>query len=207
MALKGVKEPQLPAIDGEFLKAHGVEESAGEAGLRDKGKTALTKERDKAIQNRLKVQALDQLLAAHPVGVPVALIEQEIPRLREEATARMNVGKIDKDKLRELLPDSIFEQNARRRVTLGLLIGEVIRSKNLQLDAQRVEKTLDEMAADYEHPEQVRQFYRGRPDLLQGLRAMVLEDQVVESLISGVQPLEVAMSLDELLKPQAQAQA
>lgn len=207
VTLKSVKEAVLPEMNGEFLKAHGVEESAGEAGLREKGRTALTKERDKAIQNRLKLQALDQLLAVNPIEVPTALVEQEIPRLRDETTARMNVGKMDKDKLRELLPDTVFEQNARRRVTLGLLVGEVIRSKKIELDAQRAEKALDEVAADYEHPEQVKQFYRGRPDLLQGLRGMVLEDQVVDALLSGVQPNEVSMSLDDLLKPQAQAQA
>jgi trigger factor len=207
VTLKSVKEAVLPEIDEEFLKAHGVEASAGEAGLREKGRTALTKERDKAIQSRLKLQALDQLLAVNPVEVPDALVEQEIPRLRDETTARMNVGKMDKDKLRELLPDAVFEQNARRRVTLGLLVGEVIRSRKIELDAQRVEKALDEMSADYEQPEQVKQFYRGRPDLLQGLRGMVLEDQVVESLLNGVQPSEVGMSLDELLKPQTQAQA
>ncbi|MGH8505452.1 MAG: trigger factor, partial [Stenotrophobium sp.] len=104
VTLQNVKEAVLPEINEEFLKAHGVEAAAGEAGLREKGRTALTKERDKAIQNRLKLQALDQLLAVNPIEVPTALVEQEIPRLRDETTARMNVGKMDKDKLRELLP-------------------------------------------------------------------------------------------------------
>ncbi|MGH8456359.1 MAG: trigger factor [Stenotrophobium sp.] len=207
VTLKSIKEPQMPAMDAEFLKAHGVEEPAGEAGLREKGRTALTKERDKAVQSRLKTQALDQLLAANPIEIPSALTEQEIPRMRDEAAARMNMAKVGPEKLRELLPDAIFEQNARRRVALGLLVGEVIKAKDIKLDQSRVEKALDDIAADYEHPEQVRQFYRGRQDLMQGLRAMVLEDQVVETLIGGVNPVEVKLTLDELLKPQPPAQA
>ena len=207
MTLKEVKEPQLPAIDAEFLKAHQVEESAGEAGLRAKGRTALEKERDKALQSRLKSQTLDQLLSTNPIEIPQTLIEQEIPCLREEAIARMNLAKIPDDKKRELLPDAIFTQNAQKRVALGLLIGEVIKTKDIKLDAERVETTLSELAADYEQPEQVKQFYRGRQDLLQSLRAMVLEDQVVATLIEGAVMTDVPMSLDDLLKPPAAAPA
>lgn len=207
VSLKDVQEPTLPAIDDEFLKSHGVEDGAGEAGLRAKCRAALEKERDKGIANRLKTQALDQLLAANPLELPQALVEQEIPRLREEAAARMNIGKLKPEKAAQMLPDALFQQTAHRRVALGLLIGEVIKARDIQLDPARVDQTLADLAADYEHPEQVKGYYRGRPDLMQGLRAMVLEDQVVHELIRGCQPVERPMTLDELLNPQAQAQS
>lgn len=207
VTLKEVKEPVLPEIDAEFLKAHGIAEADGVAGLRAKGRSALEKERDKAINNRLKSQALEQLLEANPIEIPAALTEQEIPRLREEAGARMNMAKIAPEKLKELMPDAVFAPQAQRRVALGLLIGEVIKSKQIKLDAAKVEQALTDMAADYEQPEQVKQFYRGRQDLMQGLSAMVLEDQVVAALIEGVAASSVTMSLDDLLKPQAPAQA
>ncbi|HEY0975649.1 MAG TPA: trigger factor [Solimonas sp.] len=205
--LKEVREPKLPEVDEAFLKTHGVEDGAGVDGLRMKCRAALEKERDKAVQNRLKSQALEQLLSLNPIEIPGALIEQEIPRLREEAAARMNMAKVDADKRKDLLPDALFEQTARRRVALGLLIGEVIKAQDLQLDAARVEKALDDLAADYEQPEQVKAFYRSRPDLLQGLRAMALEDQVVESLIAGGTQSETPMALEALLNPQQSAQA
>lgn len=207
VTLKEVKEAKLPAIDDEFLKAHSVEEGAGEAGLRAKCRTALEKERDKGIRNRLKTQALDQLLAQNPIDIPEALIAQEVPRLREEATARMNLAQVPPEKLKELLPDTLFAPQAQKRVALGLLIGEVIKSQDIKLDPARVEKALDEMAADYEQPEQVKAYYRSRPEMLQGLRAMVLEDQVVDHLIAGVAVNDKPMSLDELLNPQRAAQA
>jgi trigger factor len=207
MTLKEVKEPQLPAIDAEFLKAHQVTEAEGEAGLRAKGRIALEKEREKALQARLKTQTLDQILSSNPIEIPQALIEQEIPRLREEAISRMNLAKIPDDKKRELLPDALFSANAHKRVALGLLIGEVIKAREIKLDAERVETALSELSADYEQPEQVKQFYRGRQDLMQGLRSMVLEDQVVAALIEGATMTEVSMSLDELLKPPVSAPA
>jgi trigger factor len=203
VTIKSVKQPELPAIDAEFLKSHAVEESAGEAGLRAKCRSALEKERDKGVQNRLKTQALDQLLEKHPFEIPRSLIDQEIPRLRDEAAARMGLNRqgnrIPPERLESLFPAEMFVPQAQRRVALGLLIGEVIKARDVKLDQARVESALDGIAGDYEHPEQVKQFYRSRPDLLQGLRAMVLEDQVVESLLGGVKPAEKKMSLDELL--------
>ena len=208
VTLKSVKEVVLPALnDSEFLKAHGVGEAGGEQGLRSKSRTALENERNKAIKGRIKTQVLDQLLAAHPIDVPQGLIEQELPRLREEAAGRMNMGKIKPEKAKELLPDQLFEATAKRRVALGLLIGEVIKSKNISLDSSRVEQTLDEMATDYEQPEQVKQFYRSRPDLLQGLRAVVLEDQVVDALVAAATVTEAPLTLELLLNPQAPAAA
>jgi len=206
VTLKEVKEPVLPAIDEAFLKLHSVEEGAGEAGLRAKCRTALEKERDKGVRNQLKGQVLEQLLAANPVEIPQALIAQEIPRLREEAVSRMNMANVPKDKHAELLPDALFEQQAQKRVALGLLIGEVIKTQKVQLDTSRVDQALEEMAADYEQPEQVKAYYRSRPEMLQGLRAMVLEDQVVDTLIAGVTPTDKTLSLDELLNPQRPAQ-
>lgn len=207
VTLHEVQEARLPEIDAEFLKTHSVEPSEGEAGLRTKCRAALEKERDKAVSNRLKTQALDQLLSRNPIEVPQALIEQELPRLREEAASRMNLAKVDDDKRKELLPDALFEETARRRVALGLLIAEVIRARDIKLDPARVDKALDNVSADYEQPEQVKAFYRSRPDLLQGLRAMVLEEQVVDSLVGGVTPVTRSMSLDELLNPAQPAQA
>lgn len=201
--LHEVKETTLPAIDDAgFLKAHGVDSPQG---LREKARSALENERDKATRNRLKAQVLEQLLSHNPIDVPQALIDQEIARLRADAAGRMNMGKLKPEKSDQLLPAALFEQTARRRVALGLLIGEVIRKKNIQLDPGRVDKALDDMAADYEQPEEVKQYYRSQGSLMQGLRAVVLEDQVVETLLAGVTPVDQPMTLEQLLNPQAQA--
>lgn len=201
--LHEVRQPSLPTLDDpEFLQAHGVD---SEAALRDKARSALENERDKAVRNRLKAQVLEQLLAQNPIDVPQALIDQEIPRLREDAAGRMNMGKLPPEKRAQLLPASLFEQTARRRVALGLLIGEIIKKLGVKLDAARVDGALDEMASDYEQPEEVKQYYRSQANMMQGLRAVVLEDQVVERLLAGITPVDQPMTLEQLLNPQAQA--
>ena len=203
--LKDVQEPKLPELDEAFFKAQGLEAGQGVDALRGKVKAALEAERDKAIKGRVKNQVLEQLLGANPIPVPQAMVAQETARLREEASSRFNAAKMKPEQLAKLFPDEMLEPNARRRVSLGLLITEVIREKKIVIDAARQEQLLDEIAADYQQPEQIKQFYRSRADLMQGLRAMVMEEQVVESLLAGAQSKDVPMALDDLLKPAGQA--
>lgn len=211
VSLKKVEAATLPEIDAEFLKGHNVDPDAGVDGLRSKCRQALEKERDKAVRNRLKQQVMDQLLAANPIEVPTALVEQETPRLQQEAASRMglqNQKGFKPEQLDQMLPAQIFTPQAQRRVALGLLVGEVMKSEKIELDSSRVDTEIANIAADYEHPEQVRQYYQSRPDLLQGLRAMVLEEQVVDTLLDKVTPAAVTMTLDALLQPpQPPAQA
>ena len=205
VTLKEVKEIVLPNVeDAEFLKAHGVETVEA---LREKGKGALENERAKAIRNRQKSQVMEQLLQKNPLEIPQALIDAEIPRVREQAAGRMNMTQLPPEKLAELLPNQLFEAQAKRRVALGLLLAEAIRKKEVKLDAARVEQALDQLATDFEQPEQVKQYYRQQPQLMEGLRATVLEDQVVEALLTGAQQPEKPMTLEQLLNPQAQSAA
>lgn len=197
--LKEVRESRLPELDEEFFKAHGVE-GQGLEGLRAKVKAALEAEAAKAARSRLKTQVLEQLLAANPIDVPDALVQQEVERMREEAAARFG-RQLKPEQKAQLFPDDVLGVGARRRVALGLLVAEVIKAREIKLDDARLERALGEIAADYEDAEQVKQYYRSRPELLQGLRAMVLEDQVVESLLAGAQTRDEPMPLDALLKP------
>lgn len=205
VALKDVQEPKLPELDAEFLKVNGVEEGQGVDGLRAKIKAALEQERDKAVKARLKTQVLEQLLAANPIDVPRAMVAQETTRLREETAQRFNAARMKPDQVQKLFPDEMLEPGARRRVSLGLLIGEVIKDRKIVMDPSRQDRLLDEIAADYQQAEQVKQHYRSRPELMQGLRAIVMEEQVVEALLAGAQVTDLPMALDDLLKPAQQA--
>jgi trigger factor len=205
VTLKEVQEPKLPELDAAFFKAQGLEDGQGLDALRTKIRTALEAERDKAVKARVKAQVLEQLLAANPIDVPQAMVAQEIGRLREEAAARFNAAKMKPEQLAQLFPNEVLEPNARRRVSLGLLIAEVIRDRKIVLDPARQERMLDELSGDYQNPDQIKQYYRGRAELMQGLRAMVMEEQVVEALLAGAKSKDAPMTLDDLLKPAGQA--
>jgi len=206
VTLKEVQEPKLAELDAAFFKAQGLDEGQGLDALRDKVRAALETEREKAIAARLKTQVLEQLLAANPIDVPQAMVAQETARLREETASRFGTMKMKADQLRKLFPDEMLEPNARRRVALGLLIAEVIRQRKIVMDPARQERVLDQIAGEYQQPDQIKQYYRSRPELMQGLRAMVMEEQVVESLLGGAQTQDLKMSLDDLLKPAGQTQ-
>lgn len=198
-----VKEVVLPAPDdAEFLEAHKVENVES---LRSKAHEALENEKQKAIQRLQKNQVMEQLSELNALEVPKSLVEQEIPGMRQQAVQRMNMQNVPADKLAEMLPAQLFEAGAARKVKLGLLLGEVIKQKEVKLDAVKVDAALDAMARDFEQPEQVKAYYRSRPEMMDGLRAMVLEDQVVEMLMSGARKTEKPMTLEQLLNPQAAA--
>lgn len=203
--LKDVQEPKLPELDEAFFRAQGLEAGQGLDALRAKVQAALEAERDKAAKGRVKNQVLEQLVAANPIPLPEAMVAQETARLREEASARFKAAKMKPEQLKQLFPDEMLAPNARRRVSLGLLIAEIIRERKILVDPARQEKLLDEVAADYQQPEQIKQYYRGNPQLMQGLRAIVMEEQVVESLVAGAKSKDAPMALDDLLKPAGQA--
>lgn len=201
--IKEVKEVMLPSVEeAEFLKAHSVESVEA---LLLKAREALENERRKAIQRRQKNMVMEQLASKNPIEVPQALVAQEIPRMREQAAGRMNMQQVPPDKLAEMLPAQLFEAGASKKVALGLLLGEVIKQKQIKLDPVRVEQALDGMAADFEQPEQVKAYYRSKPEMLDGLRAMVLEDQVVEVLLADARKIDKPMALEQLLNPQSPA--
>jgi trigger factor len=150
---------------------------------------------------------MEQLADRNPVEVPRSLIEAEVPKLREQAAGRMNLQQVPPEKLTEMLPDQLFHGAAARKVLLGLLLGEVIKQQQIKLDPQRVEVALESLASDYEQPEQVKNFYRSKPEMMQGLQAMVLEDQVVDALLAQATRTDTPMSLEQLLNPRPAAAA
>lgn len=209
VTIKEVREPKLPEINEEFLQQHGVEEGGIEA-LTAKCREALETERDKAVTARLKRDVMEALHTMHPIDVPASLVAEEIDRMRAETAERIGANrggnKLKPEQLRAMLPGEMFEPGAKRRVALGLLIGEVINARNIQFDPARVDAALERIAGDFEDPAEVRKVYQSRPDLMQGLRGVVIEEQVVEGLVATAQVSDVPMSLEELLKSQNQAQ-
>jgi trigger factor len=199
--VKAVRAGQLPELDdAAFLAQHGIEGTEGIDGLRAKARTALTTERDRVVRLRQREQVMEQLLELHPLEVPPSQVAGEIERLREETAGRMNMGRVAPEKAAELLPDALFESRARQRVALGLLIGEVIRVREIKLDQAAVETRLADIARDYERPEEVIQYYRSQPQVMNNLAGAVLEEQVVDALLADVEVTEESVSLDELLR-------
>jgi len=193
VTVKQVEETRLPDIDDEFCKAFGVEEGGVEA-LRAEVRENMERELEQAIRGRMKSQVMDKLLAGNPIDLPSVLVEQEIRDMQMEALRRMGARNAN-----QLPPRQPFEANARRRVSLGLLLNEVIRANAIQVDAARVQERLEEMVGGFEDPEAARKQYVENEGAMRQLQMMVLEDQVVEHVVAKAKVTEQLAAFKDIM--------
>ena len=178
IVLKKVEERELPELTEEFIKRFGVADGSV-AGLRTEVRKNMERELKGAVRNRIKSQAIEGLVSANEIDVPAALIDGEIDVLRRQAAQRF--GGNEKQALE--LPRELFEEQAKRRVVVGLLLGEVISTNDLKADEDRVKTLIEEMASAYEDPSEVIKFYSKNKELMNNMRNVALEEQAVEALL------------------------
>ena len=195
VTLHEVAEAKLPEVDGEFAKALGVETGELDA-MRAEIKGNLEREVKKRVEARVKDQAMQALLDATPLEVPKALVEMEIDRLREQAIQSVRPGA----KAGEIaLPAEMFADQARRRVTLGLILAEVVKANGLEAKPEQVRAMVEEHAQSYEHPEQVLNWYYGEPGRLDEVEALALEQNVVAWALQQAKVVDKPTDFDELM--------
>ncbi len=198
--VNSVAEQQLPELNDDFFKVFGVEEGGMER-FREEVAANMQRELDKAARNKVKNQVMDGLLEVHDdVQVPNALIEQEIEGLRNQMLQQFGASAQQLD-VQSLLPDEMFREQAERRVRLGLVLNEFIARESLTADPDKVRETIEELAATYEDPEQVVNYYYSNQEQLQQVSAMVLEDTAVDKLLEAAQVEDKACSYDEVMSP------
>jgi len=190
---ESVEEQVLPELDAEFCTAYGVKEGGLEK-LRDEVRQNMQTELDQKIQASLKGQLLDQLLKENPVEIPAALIEEEIHAMQHNAMERLGI-----EDQSQAPPSEAFTEQARRRVSLGLLINEIIKSQKLEVDKARVAKRLKQIAGGFSDPDQVLQAYTGNPGMMSQVEMMVLEQQAVDWALGQVQQTGETRSFSEIM--------
>ncbi|CAI0807790.1 Trigger factor [Serratia quinivorans] len=200
IVLKKVEERELPELTEEFIKRFGVADGSTE-GLRAEVRKNMERELKGAVRNRIKTQAIDGLVSANEIDVPAALIDGEVDVLRRQAAQRF--GGNEKQALE--LPRELFEEQAKRRVVVGLLLGEVISTNDLKADEERVKTLIEEMASAYEDPSEVVEFYSKNKELMNNMRNVALEEQAVEALLAKAKVTEKATTFSELMNQTQQA--
>ena len=195
-----VAEQTLPEVDADFVKAFGVEDG-DVAKLRENLTQHMQRELEQKVKSKSKTAVMDSLIEQNPVEVPASLVTQEIQRLKEQAFQQF--GGNAPIKLEDF-PDEPFQEDASRRVKLGLLLGEIIKQQDLKADADKVKAMIEQMSSSYEQPEQVVNYYYENPQMLQSIESVVVEDQAVEWVMSQAKVIESKVSFDELMKEEAQ---
>jgi trigger factor len=199
--LNSVEKPELPELNEEFFAKFGVE-AADQAAFEEEVSKNMAREMNQALKNKLKTQVFDALIAANEIDVPAALVEDEIKNLAQQAVQQFG-GNAQIDP--STLPKELFEDQAKRRVTIGLLVQEVIKANELQPEDARVDAMLAEVADSYQDPQEVIEYYKSNQEMLNQVRSLVLEEQVVDQLLSSAKVNEVEVSYEDAIKP-AQAE-
>lgn len=188
-----VEDQHLPELDDEFFKIFGVKDGGVEA-FRTEVRANMQRELDRTVRSRLKQNVMERLREANEVELPQALVAQEIHSMQHDAARRMGITDHSR-----LPPKEPFEEQARMRVALGLIINQLIRQEKIEPDPQRVDARIDEMSAEHEEAEKVAQYYRSNPELKAQVEMMVLEDQVVDWLLERTNIKDTKTSFSKLM--------
>ena len=204
--VKEVKVAKLPELNEEFFELFGVKEG-GLDKLKADVKKNMEREVKNAARNQIKQSAFDALLAKNEFDVPNAMLEQEIDRQRNQMIQRFaaqfggNTNGFDKS----MLPDELFEDQALRSVRLGVLVSQIIDKQGISVDADRVTAFIAEAAENYEDPQEVIDYYTNDKEQRANIESVVLEDQVVEYVVSQSKVTDKEVKYQDLLASTQQA--
>ena len=191
--IKRVEEQVLPELDDAFAASFGV--SSGK--VEDLGaevRKNMQRELAERLSRETKARVFDALIKANSISIPRALVEQDIDALQQGAMRELGVTDPAQAPARER-----FSSLAQRRVTVGLLIQELVRQNKIRLDAARVEQRVQELAAPYEKPAEAAQFYRADRGMMTQIETGVLEDQVVDFLLARAKTSDQPLTFQQFM--------
>jgi trigger factor len=191
-----ISEPLLPEVDAAFIRSFGVKSGEPEH-FRTEIRSNLERELKGALMSRLRKEVGEQLIAAYQhVEMPPRAVENEARSM----AANMAEQARRQGQFMEAAPGP-FMDAARKRVLVGLLVGEVARRNELRLDPRRLNETLRLIASTYEQPDQVIELYRNDPQLMGGLQSRVMEEQVIDWIAERAQHTDQAISFQDAIRP------
>jgi trigger factor len=192
LKLTKVEERTLPPVDEAFAQAFGVQQG-GVPELRVEVRNSMERELAEAVRARVREQLFDALYRDNPLEIPQGMLDAQIRDLQVQTLRRMGTQDLSKAPPRESL-----EPGARRRVALGLLIGEIVRTQGLKVDRGRLEQKLDAVSSSYPDPQQARRQYLASREAMEQLESSTLEDQALDWALTQVKIIDKPSSFREL---------
>lgn len=192
--VKEVLKPKLPALNEEFFKSTGLE-AKNTNEFKKEIKNKLEEDLKNLIENKSKSSILDSLREAHTFEVPNAMIESEVNNMRQNAARR--VGMDPKDMNEDLFPKETFEEEAKKRVSVGVILNKIIEEKGIKADGERVRKMIEDRASMYKEPQQVVNWFYSNEEQLRSIESISLEEQVIEILLSEAKAVEEELTYEE----------
>lgn len=197
ITVKKIEAAHLPEVNGALAKALGIADATVE-GLREDIRKNLQREVKTRLQARNKTAVMDALVAKAELDLPNASVEAEMQRLLQGARSDLKQRGIkDADKVE--IPGDVFRPQAERRVRLGLVVAELVKTNKLQATMDQIKAHVDELAASYEKPAEVSRWYFSDQNRLAEVEAIVLENNVTEFVLSQAKVVDKTIAFDELM--------
>ncbi len=194
-----VQVQKLPEVDAEFMKRFGVEDG-DEANFKAEIEKNMQRELKNALKNRLKQQVMDAVLEKNDIEVPAPLLDQEVNVMRQQMFQQFGGGQAMENFDTSMLPAELFTEQAKRRVSLGLLLSKAVEDNDVKPEDDEVRAAVEEIASSYEVADEVIDYYYNNQQQLEQVKAMVMEDKVVDLLIAKADVSDEKLSYDELMK-------
>jgi len=190
--VKKVEAGQLPELDEDFVKNFGIEDGNLDT-LKEQLKSNMNLELEQRKKAFAKGQVMQFLFDSNEFEIPNTLVKQEIEVLRQQSMNEMKV----QDELQ--LADTLLEEEAKRRISLGLIIGEIVQKNELQLDSNKVTNQLNLIASSYNQPEEVIRYYRNNVQAMASVESLVMEEQVVDWVLKQAKKTSKSFAFDEFV--------
>jgi trigger factor len=192
-----VAEAKLPEIDEAFIKEFGVEAGTIDA-LREEVGQNMRNELEQKLNGLLKDAAMDVLREANEMDIPAAMVNQEAERIKQQTLQDMQQrGQSASFEL----PASVFEDQAKKRVHLGMLVAEIIDGQSFKADDGEVRETIAKLAGSYEDPQEVVDYYMNNPDQKATVENLVLENKVTDWVVGQVKVNEEKRTFSDVMNP------
>jgi len=192
VTVKTVEAQSLPALDEELVRAFGMHEG-GVAEFRAQVRATMEQEVHDGVRQRMREQLLDGLYQANPLDLPRVMVDEQVRELQVQALRRAGVQKVER-----LPPREPYEEPARKRVALGLIIGELVRAEGLRVDRGQVEARLNAVVSAYPDPDAVRRQYLQSREAMAQIESAVIENQALEWVQGRAHVVDKPMSFAEL---------
>ena len=202
ITLNKLEWAHLPEVDAEFAKSLGMVDGDLNK-MRDDIKVNLEREVKGRVKARNKEAVMDALVKHTELQVPKALVEQDAQRLAEQT--RQDMAQRGMDVKNMPFPSELFATKAERRVRLGLILGQLMEENQLQATADQVKSQIEDFAQSYEDPKEVLKYYYADRRRLADIENLVLEENVVNYVLSKAKVTEKPVAFDELMGNDAQA--
>jgi len=196
VTVRKVETPRLPELGADFARTLGVADG-DLAKMRAEVRTNVELEVKKRVESEVKQKVMQALIDSTTLELPKSLVELEVQRMLQQTRAELESRGLKLEKLP--VDPGALEERAKRRVALGLIIGELVKEQSLGAKPEQVRALVTEHAQTYEQPFEVVKWIYSDPQRLGEFEGLAVEANVVKWVLERAKVEDQAISFEALM--------